>query len=247
MPVFQGGFQTYGYTLGILLLDAHFPRIPGELGNATTFSYPVLMQVVASATPRRVVNGDASLLDPFISATRDLESRGVKAITTTCGFLAVFQKEMAAAVDIPVFSSALIQVPMVQSMLGRGRKVGILTADSRYLTEAHYEGVGWNSQDVPVAIQGLESYPNFTGSVPDNGPTLDFEAVTVEVVDAATKLVRDNPDVGAIVFECTNLPPYAAAVQAATSLPVFDILTLCDMVYQTLHRAPTVPPSMTRL
>ncbi len=200
MPVFQGGYQTYGFSLGILLLDARFPRIPGELGNATTFSYPVLMEVVRNATPRRVVDGDASLLDTFVTATRDLEKRGVQAITTTCGFLAVFQKEMAAAVRIPVITSALIQVPMVQSMVGRGRKVGILTADASCLTEAHFEGVGWNSRDVAVAVQGMEGYPSFTGSIPNNGLTLDFEAVTAEVLDAATRLVRDNPDVGAIVF-----------------------------------------------
>lgn len=247
MPVYQGGYNAYGFSLGILILDALFPRVPGDLGNATTFPYPVILEVIPNATPRRVVDGDASLLDAFVAAARDLEQRGVKAITTSCGFLAVFQKEMAAAVRVPVFTSSLIQVPLVQNMLGRGKRVGIVTADGSCLTEAHFKGVGWSSRDIPVAIQGMEPYPSFTGSILNGGTTLDFEAVTAEMKDASQKLVRENPDVGAIVFECTNMPPYAAAVQAATGLPVFDILTLSDMVYRTLHRVPTVAPTPTSL
>ena len=241
-PVYDGGFTTYGFSLGILILDARYPRVPGDLGNGTTFTYPVVLQAVPNATPRRVVDGDASLLDTFVAAARDLEQQGVKAITTSCGFLAVFQKEMASAVRVPVFTSSLIQVPLVQNMLGRGRRVGILTADGSCLTEAHFEGVGWSSREIPVAIQGMEPYPNFTGSILNGGTTLDFEAVAAEMEDATNRLVRDNPDVGAIVLECTNMPPYAAVVQAAIGLPVFDILTLSDMVYRTMHRVPTAGP-----
>jgi hypothetical protein len=238
VAVFAGGYQTYGFSLGILLLDAQFPRIPGDMGNATSFPYPVLYEVIANASPRRVVDGDASLLEPFIAGARELERRGVKAITTNCGFLAAFQKQLAEAVSVPVFSSSLIQVPLVHNMLARGKEVGILTADASCLTEGHFHGVGWRSEAIPVAIQGMERYPNFTGSILAGGTTLDFDAVTAEMVDAARRLVADHPGVGAIVCECTNMPPYAAAVQAATGLPVFDILTLCDMVYRTLHRAP---------
>lgn len=232
MPVFRGGSNSYGFSLGILILDAHFPRVPGDIGNATTFPYPVIIQPVLAATPRRVVDGDASLLEAFVAGARDLEKRGVRAITTSCGFLAVFQKEMAAAVGVPVFTSSLIQVPLIHRMLGKNKRVGIVTADSSCLTEAHFAGVGWSSRDVPIAVQGMEPYPSFTNAIFNDGLIWDFEAVTAEVVDASGKLVRENPDIGAIVFECTNLPPYAAAVQAAIGLPVFDILTLSEMIYK---------------
>ena len=247
MTVFRGGYNAYGFSLGILILEARYPRIPGDLGNATTFPYPVIIQPVSGATPRRVVDGDRSLLAAFVDGARDLERRGVKAITTSCGFLAVFQKEMADAVSIPVFTSALIQVPLVQRMLGRTRRVGILTADASCLTESHFNGVGWSSTEIPIAVEGMESYSSFTDTIFEDGLAWDVETVTAEVVHASQKLARGHPDIGAIVFECTNLPPYAAAVQHATGLPVFDILTLADMTHRALHREPTVAPTLTRL
>ena len=86
------------------MLDTVFPRIPGDIGNAATFSFPVRYKVVKGASPQRVVKeADTRLLEPFIEAARSLEKEGVKAIGTSCGFLAIFQRELADAVDIPVF------------------------------------------------------------------------------------------------------------------------------------------------
>ena len=238
MTIYQGGFKTYGHPIGILMLDGRFPRIPGDMGNATTFNHPVIYHVIAGAPPRRVVDGDPALLEPFLEGARYLERSGARMITTNCGFLAVFQREMAAAVNVPVYTSSLIQVPLVWNMLGHGKKVGILTADGKCLTEAHFRGVGWSRDQIPAAIQGMEDYPAFTGTILGNGETLDFEAIEEEMGHAARKLIREHPGVGAIVFECTNMPPYASHVQQVTGLPVFDILTLTDMAYRAAIRSP---------
>jgi hypothetical protein len=117
-------------------------------------------------------------------------------------------------------------------MLGAGHRVGILTADASCLTEAHFRGAGWSSADIRIAVQGMEDYPCFTETILGSREDLDFEAVGAEVKAAAQRLMADCPDVGAIVFECTNLPPYSKLVQDATGLPVFDINTLIDMAYR---------------
>lgn len=107
-----------GPAVGIILLNTRFPRIPGDIGNAGTFGFPVLYSVVEDASPHRVVREKAEgLLEPFIAAARGLVEEGARAITTSCGFLAIFQPEIAASVPVPVFTSSLIQLPMVHRML----------------------------------------------------------------------------------------------------------------------------------
>lgn len=48
---------------------------------------------------------------------------------------------------------------------------------------------------------------------------------------AANHLVRKHPDVGAIILECTNMPPYADTVRQVTGLPVFDAVTMINYAY----------------
>ena len=231
----RGGRNTYGHAIGILMLETYFPRIPGDIGNATSFEFPVLYKVVTGASPGRLLfERDPSLLEPFVEAARELERAGVRAITTSCGFLALFHRQMADAVSVPVFSSALIQVPMVYQMLRSGERVGILTANRSALTEEHFRGVGWSSDEIPVHITGLEDRELFANSHhhPERHPEVDFEVIEAEVLAGARRLVEEAPDVGAIVLECTNLPQHAAAIQRATGRPVFDIVTLTKMVYR---------------
>src|SRR3954463_8283844 len=104
----RGGKAIYGAPLGILMLEARFPRIPGDMGNATTWPFPVLYRVVRGATPERVVlRGAAGLLPDFLEAAAELVSFGAEAVTANCGFLSLFQREIAARVRVPVATSVL--------------------------------------------------------------------------------------------------------------------------------------------
>ena len=139
----RGGKAIYGAPLGILMLEARFPRIPGDMGNGTTWPFPVLYRVVSGASPEKVVlKGAAGLLPDFIDAAKDLVRLGAEAITTNCGFLSLFQKEIAAAVGVPVATSSLMQVPWVQATLPPGKRVGLVTVSGSTLTPAHLEGAG---------------------------------------------------------------------------------------------------------
>lgn len=231
--IVKGGRTNYGEAIGILMLDTKFPRIPGDIGNALTFDFPVKYKKVKGATSQRVVReADPSLIVPFIEAARELEEEGVSAITTSCGFLAVFHEYLADAVSIPVFTSSLLQVPIVFRMLKKGQKVGIMTASKPHLTELHFKGAG--IKDIPLVIYGMEEQEEFPAVFLDQKETLDIEKAESEMVQVATKMVSENPDVGAIVFECTNMPPFRKAVQQAVNLPVFDIVTLMNYVYDSV-------------
>ena len=229
-----GGFNQYGFTVGILMLDTRFPRIPGDMGNAATFDFPVRYHRVSGADPDLVVRrGAAGLLPEFVAGARALEREGVGAITTNCGFLVKFQRELAGAVNVPVFTSSLLLAPLVHRMLPPRRRVGILTVNAGTLTPEHLEGAGIPS-DIPIAVAGLETEKEFTRVLLGDELELDVDAARAEHVKVARRLVGDHPDIGAIVLECTNMPPYTADVQRATGRPVFDVISLVRMVHAAL-------------
>lgn len=230
----RGGKAVYGVPLGILMLEARFPRIPGDMGNGTTWPFPVLYRVVGGASPEKVVlKGAAGLLPDFIEAARDLVRLGAEAITTNCGFLSLFQRELAAAVGVPVATSALMQVPWVQTTLPPGRRVGIVTVSASSLTPAHLEAASV-PLDTPIAgtENGREFFRVLITAEKDD---MDVDLARQDVVQAALDLVGRHPEVGAIVLECTNMPPYAADVQAATGLPVYYIYSLISWFHAGLR------------
>ena len=236
----RGGYNQYGITVGILMLDTRFPRIPGDMGNAATFPFPVRYHRVPGAGPDLVVRrGAAGLLPAFVEGARQLEREGVGAITTNCGFLVTFQRELAAAVRVPVFTSSLLLVPLVHRLLPPGRRVGIMTVSAATLGPDHLEGAGIG-RDIPVVVAGLETEKEFTRVLLGDELVLDVDVAREEHVRVARRLVAESPDVGAIVLECTNMPPYAADIQRETGLPVFDIVSLVAMVHSALlaGRAP---------
>jgi len=230
----RGGKAIYGAPLGILMLEAKFPRIPGDMGNATTWPFPVLYRVVSGASPEKVVlKGAAGLLPDFIDAAKDLVRLGAEAITTNCGFLSLFQKEIAGAVGVPVATSSLMQVPWVQATLPPGKRVGLVTVSGSTLTPAHLAGAGV-PLDTPVVgtENGREFFRVLIKAEKDD---MDIALAEQDVVGAGRDLVANHPDIGAIVLECTNMPPYAAAMQAAVGLPVYDIYSMITWFHAGLR------------
>ena len=239
----RGGFNQYGFTVGILMLDTRFPRIPGDMGNAATFPFPVRYHRVAGAAPDLVVRrGAAGLLPAFIDGARQLEREGVGAVTTNCGFLVKYQAELVASVRVPVLTSSLLLVPLVHRMLAPGRRVGILTVNAAGLGEQHLRGAGIGPE-IPLAVAGLEGEKEFTRVLLNDELELNVDLAREEHVRVARRLVADHPDVGALVLECTNMPPYARDIQRATGLPVFDIVSLVTLVHGALLAG--LPPRST--
>jgi len=220
--------------VGIIMLDTTFPRIKGDIGNPATFSFPVQYRVVNGASPERmVIQADKSLIQPFIEAGRSLIKEGAFAIATSCGFLALFHRELTQALDVPVFSSSLLQVHMAQSIIKKNQKVGIITARKASLTRDHLAAIGIEHH--PLAIIGMEKAEEFSSVFIKGKSTLDFDKCQQEMKTAALKLKKLNSDIGAIVLECTNMPPYAKIIHIVTGgLPIFDVVTMINYAHSTL-------------
>jgi hypothetical protein len=238
--VIHGGKPFYGYDVGIILIDNPMPRLVGDVGHAATFPFPVLYEVARGADPRRVVDRAAEgLLESFIAAARRLVDHGVRAIATGCGFLAIYQEELAAAVTVPVATSSLLQIPQVLRMLGPNQRLAVLTINGAALGERHFRGVGIREPDLArVTVVGLEGTRHLYPAVIQDARVLDVPVARDEVVAATRAAVAADPRIGAFVFECTNLPPYAAAVREATARPVFDAVTLITGLHSAVRQVP---------
>ena len=204
--------------LGVLMLETRFPRLPGDIGHPATFAFPVRRAVVAGASPQRVVRErDPALLEPFIAAARRLvDDEGATAITTSCGFLVLWQRELQAALPVPVWTSSLLLLPGLA-------RAGVVTIDATSLTADHLRAAG---ADAATPVEGLAAGCALQRTLLDDLPELDAADAEREVVAAAQRLLRRDPTLTDIVLECTNLPPYAGAVRRATGMAVHDITTL---------------------
>ncbi|MDH3661219.1 MAG: aspartate/glutamate racemase family protein [Alphaproteobacteria bacterium] len=212
--------------LGILMLNTRFPRVPGDIGNPMTFDYAVRHAVIELATVDRIVTADgpsAEVMDAFVEAAHGLVEQGVEGLTTSCGFMAIAQRELAGRCRVPVISSSLCQIPLVQAALPAGKRVGVITIDSTQLTAAHFAGVGAPT-DLP--IEGVEAGDELARVIQEDLETLDVKKAEADVIDAGRRLLAKAPDVGAIVLECTNMAPYARTLARALDLPVYDIIGL---------------------
>jgi len=214
--------------LGVLMLDTRFPRVPGDIGHAASLPFATRYRVVRGASPQRVVRErDPALLQPFIAAGRALIDDGVAAITTSCGFLVLFQQALQAALpEVPVWTSSLLLLPELQ----RRAPAGVVTVDAASLGADHLRAAG-AAADTP--IEGLAPGCAFQRSLLQDETTLDVEAAREATVSAALRLVERRPEIESIVLECTNMPPYADAVRAATGRPVHDLISLLTARFPT--------------
>lgn len=223
-----------GELVGIIIMGAHLPNPPGHICNAYTFDFPVRYLKAQNTNQQKVHSGNRSILDDVIEAAQQLERDGCRVICSSCGYFGNFQKEIAASVSIPVYMSSVIQVPWIARGLAPDQKIGIICGDAPHLTYSLFESCGVSKEDFDrCVIIGAQDEPEFSKFDKNIG---EFHSGLVrdEIVGLAKKLQEENPDLGAILLECTDMPPYAADVQAATNLPVFDVNGMVEYLYRAV-------------
>ncbi|WP_082613144.1 aspartate/glutamate racemase family protein [Bosea sp. Root483D1] len=223
----------YGVSVGILMVRSYFERFLGDIGHAGTWDFPVQYRIVHDAIPARMTDlHNVDLLDKFKAAAQELIDAGVDGITTTCGFLSIYQRELAEFCSVPVATSALLQVPMVERLIPASKRVGVLTYNAASLSGRYFEGVGV-AADTPVV--GMPQDSEFVRSIRDGDNSVPFDTLRAEVLEAAGRLLRENPNIGAIVSECTNLTPYSADIADKFGVPVYDAVSLVNWFHAGLR------------
>ena len=230
------GRAISGTSIGILVLDLGYPYLPGNVANASTYKFPVRFNILKESSVPQILSHDQSLLDMIIEGGRELENDGVRAIVGACGYFGYYQKEAAAALDVPVFLSSLLQISIIKQTLKADQKVGVICAVSDSLSKETLGACGVEdpSELVIVGAQDLPEFKNIINCTCHYNPN----QLERELTELAVKLTTEHPEVGAILLECSDMPPFSWAVQNATGLPVFDFITLINWIHSAVVQQP---------
>lgn len=232
---YKAGRVHYGIPVGVLCLESYFPKPPGHVRNPLSFRFPTVCHVVKGIdVPRLLFSPSPDLLGPFLEGARQLEKDGVKAIVGSCGFMALFQKELSESVRIPVAASSLAQLPLMRLMHGKAARIGVLTASARALTPAHFAAVGVDMAE--YYVKGMEEYTVFADVIlKATAPEMDAAAMEEAICDAAAALCGEH-GLDALLLECTDLSAFALAVQRRLDIPVYDINSLVEYIAYSVNR-----------
>ena len=237
------GRAVYGPTVGIVQLPANIPMLPGDMGNPTTFNFPVLYELLEGVDPFWVMASEPHpiVMEKLIAGCKRLTMQGVRTIIGNCGFFANYQPEVASSLDVGVqfFNGSLMQVPMLLNTVGTNKKVGVLTASKELLEPSlALENSGLRPEDRSrVVIYGNEDGEQMQKVTGETG-RFNPKALEKELVDLATRMVTEHPDVGAVVLECTEFPPYAHAIQNAIRRNVWDFVTMTNFMHAGSMQTP---------
>ncbi len=222
-------------TLGVLQLTQRPVTIPGAMGDPASYAFPVRFQQVPEASPARVLGDGVGVAEGHIRVAQRFEREGIAAIISNCGFNARFQKQISAAVNVPVAMSSLQLVPFAVRLIPPGAKVGVITYDSSRLGEIHFNGAGWSLADTPAVVAGINGSESWH-ELGKQEPNVDGEQLARDVLAAIEGLRTDNPEIRALVLECSVFPVAGPAVRAATGLPTYDFVTLAHLVMASVAR-----------
>jgi len=237
------GRYVYGATVGILQLPANIPMLPGDMGNPTTFDFPVLYELIEEIDPFWVLADKPHpvVMKKLIAACKRLTMQGVTTIIGNCGFFANYQPEVSKSLDVGVqfFNGSLMQLPMLLTSVGANKKVGVLTASKKLLMPSPaLKNSGVSDADMKrIVVYGNEDGKEMQKVTGETG-RFNPKKLEKELVDLAKQMVKENPDVGAIVLECTEFPPYAHAIQEAVRLNVWDFVTMTNFMHAGAMRKP---------
>lgn len=211
-----------GIPIGVICIKLDYPKVPGNVVNAETFPFPVRYEVLEFEI-ERLFEGDPSLGQLVVDAAKRLEAAGVKAIVGACGYFAHFQQIAADAVDVPVYMSSLCQLPLIRLGCGSNASIGVLCANGENLDQAILSQIGESTDGLIVSdVSELESF----SAIRWGKGLLDNVALSSDLTALAKRMKESHPDMGAILLECSDLPPYAYDIQQACGLPVYDFVTL---------------------
>jgi hypothetical protein len=228
------GQAIAGHPVGILCIPGVSALIPGNVQNAGTFDFPVLYKVLENVRFEQIASGDRAVEAAIVAGAEELVANGVRAVVGACGSLGHYQSAVANAVAVPVFMSILTQVPLILRSLGSRQKLAIVFASKDTFTPLIQSECGIDDPERIVSV-GLMDCPSFMGMT-ESEKHFDGNALFQEMVTRIEGVIDDS--VGALLLQCSDLPPFAAELQSYFGRPVFDMTGLIAWLQAAVVRKP---------
>jgi len=230
--------QTGLRKLGIMILDRRYRLVPGNAGRQSTYDFPVEIRKIEGlfnppSPPVRNELGELSEdAKKFLLTAQELERSGVSAIMSSCGFFSLMQCEANSAVKIPVYTSPLMLIPIVQTLIPTEARIGLLTLFKEYLTHQYFRGIYGIDMD-RIVFSDMSKAHEFRRMINQDSPSVNEGELKYEVIKAALDLAQKGNDIEAIVVECSDMTPYSEEIRRLTKLPVYDYRTLGQIAYNS--------------
>ncbi|EPE09056.1 aspartate racemase [Ophiostoma piceae UAMH 11346] len=225
--------------MGFIAVECFFHRPPGDAFNEHTWKFPLVRELAEGSKEGILVSRadyDETFINNFVTAGKKLAARGAVGIITSCGFLALAQPLLAARLPIPIATSSLIQIPSILAWLAPTKKIGIITYNEAQLGALHFERLGISKENAARCyVTGVPADGHLRNLVGMRKP-FDFYDIEAEMMATAKTFVAEHDDISVIVLECTQMPTFAASVQKAVGLPVYDVYTMASWFYSSLVR-----------
>jgi hypothetical protein len=212
--------------------------LPGNIVNGCTFDFPVRLKAVEGLDCQHLFDAADGVYEMVLETCKKLEREGVRAISGACGFFGNYQSKIAEELSIPVALSSLVQIPWIAALLKKDQTIGILTAQKKSFTDQLLDNCGITDDlKKRLVVKDLGQEDQFSCIIESRGE-FDNGIVRQEILGKAMEIMNEAPNTGAILLECSDMPPYAYAVQAATGLPVFDFTTLIKWLNSSVSQKP---------
>jgi len=228
------GCGADGYAIGVIGVKTNFPLIVGNIVNVKTFPFPVYVKVLEHIDGSDILTYREEYVEAIIDAANDLVSIGARAVVGACGSFANYQTAISDQVAVPTFMSVMLQVPLVMMGLRSDQTIGVLAFDKAAVTSHVFAECGI-SEPERLRIYSTDAMEQSI-KLRAGDPTFSNEQFGDDLAEMSINIVEDDPDVGAIVIQCSELPPYAWKIQRATGLPVFDVNSLVTWAHQAAER-----------
>jgi len=231
--------------IGIMRIDYTYPPAMGDAAHPNSYYYRTHHATVQGLTFEDVQKGapltpaQAAAME---KAVRELEATpNMMGIAGDCGFLVNYQAHaVTLSQKCPVFISAMLQCSLLANIFGPQAKVLVLTANgpelervmSNLLPLVHVA-----AKDIGrFVVAGCEKLPGFEAVA--LAQKVDVDKVQPHMVAMVKDIVAQQPEIRAVLLECTELPPYADAIRDATGLVVMDVITLVDYFHSAVSEDP---------
>lgn len=213
-------------TIGILALETEADRFDRSLAHPATFDCTVIEEKLTGVWVPQILEGSEALTPAFVDAARRLEERGADLIISNCGFTVLYRRAMEQVTKVPIATSSLQLLPVLDHLCRRNARIGVATFDGTRLTERHWRAAWpqYEAERVVVAdIHGTDTWQDWC----QDSPKYDFASSCRDIDVMADRLAQQNVDV--VLLECAVFTAFARRIAARVNKPVFDLLSLVDL------------------